>query len=414
MRRNRHEPDNSPHPTPIWVGQVETTESIADLEVPARYDRARLLVTVSGVPAGQVTLDGVGGVVRAHRIRAAVEAQLRGAVPGAAAPLEPTSRPIAVVIPTRGRPESLSRCVSSVLRSDHPELRVLVVDNDPEDDATERVVAELGDPRVEYVREPRRGTSAARNRGIREAGGLVAFTDDDVEVDPGWAGRMAAALATSGAACVCGPVYAARLDTPAQLAADDGLGWRRGHARRRYSLRETPTASPVFPFSPGLFGVGANLAVDTDVIRDVGAFDPALGPGTPALSGEDCDFTVRLVLAGHTVAFEPSAFVWHHHRAESAELAQQLAAYAVGLGAFLTKIACDPVARRSARRRVLRAATQLRSIAAREASSDLPGSSVHRRLRTVMIGPIAYLRGRRALARSLPSPAFQDTLVAAG
>ncbi|OLT11347.1 hypothetical protein BJF78_27065 [Pseudonocardia sp. CNS-139] len=195
----------------------------------------------------------------------------------------------------------------SLLRTADPRLSVIVVDNDPVDERTAHSVRAVGDERVTYVREPRRGTSAGRNRGLVEAAArgsrYVAFVDDDVEVDSEWAGRVTAAL-EQGVACVCGPVLAAELATPAQLAADDALGWHTGFTRRRFSLAQPPPESAVFPFSPGLFGVGANLAVDVVAALDAGGFDPALGPGTPARAGEDCDFLVRLVLAGHTLAHE--------------------------------------------------------------------------------------------------------------
>ena len=142
---------------------------------------------------------------------------------------------------------------------------MLVVDNDPDDAHTAHVVRDMGDERLSYVREARRGTSAGRNRGLAEAAArgaeFVAFVDDDVEVDPAWAGRMAAALSQPGVACVSGPVLAAELATPAQIAADEALGWRKDFARRRFSLAEPPPESAIFPFSPGLFGVGANTAV---------------------------------------------------------------------------------------------------------------------------------------------------------
>jgi GT2 family glycosyltransferase len=306
-----------------------------------------------------------------------------------------------VVVATRNRPDTVARCVRSLLKSTHDRFTVLVVDNDPEDDRTENVVRDIDDARVEYVREADRGTSAGRNRGLVEAlargARFVAFTDDDVEVDPGWVGRMASALAEPDVACVCGPVMAARLDSPAQRAADTALGWQKGFARRRFSLAEPPADSAVFPFSPGLFGVGANMAVDVAVATELGGFDPALGPGTRAKAGEDCEFMVRLVLAGHTLAYEPSAYVWHHHRSSAAALAGQLDGYALGLGGYLTKILLDPVGRAAALRRIPAAVAQLRSISERETPA---GSGGGHHLRTLISGPPAYLAARRAVRRA--------------
>lgn len=374
------------------------------VQVAPVFGGASLLVTVEGVPAGRVTVPLQDGKASADTVRASIRSQLGCALAEVAAPLPATTRLITVVVATRNRPESLARCVRSLLRSEHVELNVLVVDNDPADDRTEAVVRSFADARVRCVREDRRGTSRGRNRGLVEAvgrgDGLVAFTDDDVEVDLGWAGRMAAALSEPGVACVCGPVFAARLDTPAQLIADEALGWCKGLARRRFSLAEPPRDSAVFPFSPGLFGVGANLGVDASVALKLGGFDAALGPGTPSRGGEDCEFMIRLVLAGHTLSYEPSAYVWHHHRPSIDGLSDQLDGYALGLGGFLAKIMLDPVGRAAAVRRVPAAVRQLWRIRAREVASEVPGSPGRRKLRALTLGPAAYLRARHRVRRA--------------
>ena len=60
------------------------------------------------------------------------------------------------------------------------------MDNAPSSEATRRLVERRGG-RARYVREGRPGLDWARNRAIAEAAGeVIAFTDDDVEVDPGW------------------------------------------------------------------------------------------------------------------------------------------------------------------------------------------------------------------------------------
>lgn len=401
--------DDSPH-APVWVGQIEIHESVDDIVVNPEFTAARLLVTVAGVAVGQVVLPLAAGRASAAAVRAAVHDGLGREIAHAPAPLRPVAAPITVVVPTRGRPDTLSRCLRSLLRSEHRPLTVLVVDNDPLDDRTARLVAALGDDRLSYVREERRGTSVARNRGLSEAAArgarFVAFVDDDVEVDPVWAGRVAAALSQPGVACVCGPVLAAQLETPAQLAADEALGWRKEFSRRRYSMAEPPRDSALFPFSPGEFGVGANLAVDVAVARDLGGFDTALGPGTPAHGGEDCEFMIRLVLGGRVLTYEPSVFAWHHHRPTFAELDGQLHGYALGLGGFIAKVMLDPVGRAAAMRRIPAAVRQLWRIRSREAAAEVPGSPGLRKLLAVAFGPVAYLHGRRRAIRagqSVPS-----------
>jgi glycosyltransferase involved in cell wall biosynthesis len=87
---------------------------------------------------------------------------------------------VSVVIPTRDRSRLLALTLHSVRWQREVDLEVVVVDDGSADD-TAQVVAALADPRVRLVRHDRpRGVSAARNRGVAEAGGAwVAFLDDD-------------------------------------------------------------------------------------------------------------------------------------------------------------------------------------------------------------------------------------------
>ncbi|MCO1656006.1 glycosyltransferase family 2 protein [Pseudonocardia humida] len=402
---------------PTWVGQVERRDEFADVVVDDHFVAARLLVTAGGTPVGLATVELADGKATADEVRAAVEAQV-GRDREVLVP--PTSdEPITVVIATRNRAESVRRCVRAVLAGDHPDITVIVVDNDPDDDSTERVVAEFGEggigefnreygrAEVRYVRENRRGASVGRNRGLQEARTrIVAFTDDDTEADRHWASRIAGAFATdSDLACLSGPVVAARLDTEQERASEFGLVWNKGFQGRRFRLSEPPPGSAIFPFSPGLYGIGANFAVRAEAARRVGGMDEALGPGSPALGGEDGEFMVRLVLARYAVAYVPGVLVWHHHRSSPDELRKQVRGYAMGLGAFLTKIALDRRAGLMALQRLPAAVNQLRHINEREAEAGV-GASVGaastgaERLRWMLNGGSAYVRGRRAARRA--------------
>jgi glycosyltransferase involved in cell wall biosynthesis len=76
----------------------------------------------------------------------------------------------------------LKRAIQSVLDQTYPELECIVVDDASIDD-TDQIINTFEDDRLKYFRhEKNKGTSAARNTGIRHSkGGLIAFLDDDDE-----------------------------------------------------------------------------------------------------------------------------------------------------------------------------------------------------------------------------------------
>ena len=134
---------------------------------------------------------------------------------------EPERAPLSVIVPTCGRPDLLDGALSS--------LRDSLADID------ELVVVESGSAQPEPVWAVARrhgatllvadapGVSKARNLGWRQARhDHVAFIDDDIRVQPGWANAMAAGLsAHPGAAFVSGRIdlrgpYSAQ-DAPAGL-----------------------------------------------------------------------------------------------------------------------------------------------------------------------------------------------------
>lgn len=89
---------------------------------------------------------------------------------------------ISVVIPTYNRAYLISRAVASVLQQSYSSFEIIVVD-DGSTDRTAEVLAGFSDPRIRYLRLPKNtGGAAARNLGIREAGGrYIAFLDSDDE-----------------------------------------------------------------------------------------------------------------------------------------------------------------------------------------------------------------------------------------
>jgi GT2 family glycosyltransferase len=270
-----------------------------------------------------------------------------------APPPAPVPPRLTIAVCTRARPQLLESCLRSVLavlgEGDGAGADVLVVDNDPPDDATRDVVASL--PGVRYAREPRAGLDFARNRAVHEARGeFVAFLDDDVVVDRGWLAGLAEALAENpDAGALTGLVLPYELESNAQVVFEARGGFRRGFEKRRYHGPRDPD-NPLYPLGAGIFGAGANMVLRRGLVLELGGFDEALDTGPPLPGGGDLDIFYRVVAAGHPLVYEPSMLVFHRHRPEHEALRRQYWSWGEGFMAFLAKTRrADPSQRANAR-----------------------------------------------------------------
>ena len=83
-------------------------------------------------------------------------------------------------------------------------------------------------------------------------------------------------------------------------------------------------------------GATANAAFRTRIFNhpQIGLMDEALGPGMPSGVGEDTYLFYKVLLAGYTLVYRPSAFVWHRHRRSMKALRRQLYNYSKGHVAY--------------------------------------------------------------------------------
>lgn len=328
-----------------WIGAVDleclSNHTQLQLLSHAGYDRARLLVRQGTAVRGFVEVDAPGGMVQRDALEEAA-AGLPALVPTAAGSAVPS---VTVVVCTRDRSALLRGALTAILKLDYPNFDVLVVDNAPRTAETANLVREeFDDPRLRLITQPVPGLSQARNAGLRHAqGDIVAFTDDDVVVDQAWLREIAAGFERMpGTACVTGLVPAGELRSPAQGYFDDRVSWSKCVVPQVYSFADPPCGIPKFPFCPGVYGTGANFALDRRMALSLGGFDTALGVGTRTGGGEDIDMFTRVILEGHSLVVQPSAIVWHRHRYGLEDLSAQARGYGSGLGAWLTKIFLNP------------------------------------------------------------------------
>ncbi len=233
---------------------------------------------------------------------------------------------VSVIIATRDRCERLATSLDALTRLEVPsELRweLIVIDNGSTDATARLLEAYAGRLPLRSVLESRPGISAARNAGLRAARGrVVAMTDDDCIVDRHWLAALWA-----------------EFERDATLA---GLGGR----VELYDPRDQPitirTTRERVPFdSPyQLFTLiaGCNMAFTRRAMAELGEFDPMLGAGSHACSGEDVDYLYRALARGLKVVYVPDVLVYHNHgRRTDAEVQRLVRNYAIGRGAVYCK-----------------------------------------------------------------------------
>jgi GT2 family glycosyltransferase len=198
---------------------------------------------------------------------------------------------VTVVVAVRDGEATLDACLESLRRLDYPtELcEVLVVDNASTDRTPEILERHRDWIRVE--RESVRGVSAARNRGIRMAAhGVIAFTDADCEVDPGWLRALVRPLE----------------DPSVGIAGGLILAFESDGAVARYGERIHDHRLAIEVYSPP-YVISMNWASPREVLERVGAFDVDI------LRVEDVDLAFRILRAGYHLVFVPEAIIRHHN-----------------------------------------------------------------------------------------------------
>jgi GT2 family glycosyltransferase len=313
---------------PAAVVLVDLDSELPEIVLPpawggGRYRSVLAVPRVEGRPIGAtVVVAPDTGRISVQKLAAALRDQsgpaLRSALssPSQDGDEDGPAPSVTVVVATCRNPDALERCLRSILSCDYERYDVVVVENRPGVAATRRLVEErFNDPRLRYTETRRPGLSWARNAGLAEASGeLVALTDDDVVVDSGWLRHAVRAFARNEAiGCVTGLILPLQLETRSQLLLDQFTGFGKGFEPRSFRLRAGREADPLFPYTAGQIGSGANTFLRADVAREIGGFDPSLGAGTPACGGEDLDVYIRVLQNGYDIVYEPGAILWHEH-----------------------------------------------------------------------------------------------------
>jgi hypothetical protein len=190
----------------------------------------------------------------------------------------------------------------------------------------------------------------------------------------------------------------AELATQAQLMLELHGHFGKGFETRVFNLNANRPDDPLFPFTVGKLGSGANMSFDKDALRAAGGFDPAIGAGTVARGGDDLAALFSILATGHSLTYEPAALVWHRHRRDVEALAKQAYGYGVGLGAYLASVLAQHprmIAGAAARLPAgLRYALRSDSPRNQHSAGVWPQELVRLERRGLAYGPVAYAVSR--------------------
>ena len=220
----------------------------------------------------------------------------------------------------------------------------IVVDNNSTDATravVERHARDFPVP-LRYVFEARQGRSSALNTGIATTGAtIVAMTDDDVRVDPGWLEAACDALLTGPAelAYAGGPVVPIWESAPPPW-----LDLTRGDLWGTIAIQDHGDRGFVYEDARRV-PLGANMAARRSLFSAVGDFRSDLGRtnGRLVLGQEVPELLARARAAGFRGAYLPAMRI--HHHVPSARLTRTyFRTWWIGKGVSRSAMELDPTA----------------------------------------------------------------------
>ncbi|MEU1103758.1 glycosyltransferase [Streptomyces tibetensis] len=203
-----------------------------------------------------------------------------------------TSGPVTVLVPAYNEEAGIGSTLRSLLDSRHRELQVVVID-DGSRDRTADIAENMGDARVEVVRQANAGKAAALNTGLVYARhDIVVMVDADTVFEPDAIERIVQPLAHPAVGAVSGNTKVG--NRRSLLARWQHLEYVFGFNldRRMFEVLEC------MPTVPGAIG-----AFRRDAVLGVG------GVSEDTLA-EDTDLTMALWRSGWRVLYEESAVAW--------------------------------------------------------------------------------------------------------
>jgi glycosyltransferase involved in cell wall biosynthesis len=222
-----------------------------------------------------------------------------------------TNCDISVIICTYNRVDYLSKVledleIQTAIRKDIS-FELVLVDNNSTD-KTKEVVEDYkkkGNISIQYLFEPKQGKTFALNTGVRAAkGNIIAFTDDDVRIDPSWLWELKKVFDEYDCAGVGGRIVATWTFEKPEWVQSEGP-YRLMDVIIQFDQGDKCCELQSMPY-------GANMAYKRVMFEKYGLFRLDLGPRPGSkIYYEDTEFALRVKNGKEKLMYAPDAVVYH-------------------------------------------------------------------------------------------------------
>ncbi len=230
-----------------------------------------------------------------------------------------------LIMATYGRDAEVAAYLDSAAAQEIPWtlFEIIVVDQNDRIDLTPTIERFKGRLNVVHVKLREKGTSHARNEGLRIArGDFVAFPDDDCEYYPDTLAR----------------VLQCSLDN---LDVEIFHGKIIDRKLRKDVMRRWPSESRRIDIHNSYY-FGSAIALFVKPYEGM-HFDPRLGPGKRFGGYEDVEFVIRNVRAGRKAMYRPEIHVLHPELNRHVLSDKKAFSYGLGFGAICRKHVSIPI-----------------------------------------------------------------------